>query len=189
MYRKCIYCPLVCTCKRDTAAFFYCPPDPFDCPGQEGAVLIQTFQGTPGTTGVTGISQVSLSLCSSLQFWTEGTMYLNTTAGSVRVQVEAANILTGTGNPINPPNAPDRNFIYYNQTTGNAFIWNGMWSQIIGAQGVTGETGPQGATGSTGPQGITGQPGVTGQTGPTGSDWKYGATRRNWSNRSSRPLI
>ena len=69
------------------------------------------------------------------------------------------------------------------QETGNLYIWDGSsWfdaGQIVGPQGLTGDTGPTGPTGpqgDTGPTGPTGATGETGLVGPTGPQGETGPT-------------
>uniref|UniRef100_A0A6C0JR55 Uncharacterized protein n=1 Tax=viral metagenome TaxID=1070528 RepID=A0A6C0JR55_9ZZZZ len=157
----------------------------FSCgDGCSAPLTVESWIGIPGATGSTGTA-VALELCDSLIFWSEGSSYLNVTAGSALVQIEPANILCGVTAPSLIPLAPDRNFLFVNTTTGYVYAWNGAlgissWQQVSGGltgpQGITGSVGPQGATGAgiqgvtgtTGPQGATGSVGPQGATGPVG---------------------
>ena len=120
-----------------------CPP----CDNQEGLFWVETWWGQPGASGSSGISAVSLKLCDALQFWSQGTMYVNAQQGSVQLRIEATNIISGVGAPVSPPSAPDFGFLYHdNSNPTNVWIWNpstAVWIQAAGA-GSGGLTGYKG---------------------------------------------
>ncbi|MBF0547921.1 MAG: SUMF1/EgtB/PvdO family nonheme iron enzyme [Candidatus Riflebacteria bacterium] len=75
---------------------------------------------------------------------------------------------------MGPPINPQTNWVYYDMTSGKAYIFNSTSWDIItqdgqmgtpGATGTTGPTGPIGPTGSVGQNGSTGSTGATGATG------------------------
>ena len=167
-------------CCQNQNSYFNSPLT-LECNNQDGLFFVETWQGLPGTSGSTGISIVSLKACDALQFWSAGTMFTNATQGSVRVQIDAENIITGNGPPVNNPPTTLFPFLYHDRISGDLWVWDvgsQMWQQAagIGQQGATGATGPQGATGNTGPQGPQGITGMQGATGTTGSQGPQGVT-------------
>ena len=138
-----------CECRLTQA--FSCRPTPaledIECNNGEPAILVETYLGgppPPSTSGTTGVltSAANLELCDTFQFWSEGTVFINATEGSVRLQFEAENLLTGLGDPNIAnlvPKAPNRVFGYTDTSQGNFWMWDGItgsWIQISG--GTTG---------------------------------------------------
>lgn len=164
-----------CTCPR---ASYYAGANKslndFTCGGAtcKAPLTVESWIGLPGASGSTGISAAALDLCDTLAFWTEGSMFINVTSGSARVQLEPNNLLCGPSGPTGSPPAPHRNFIYTDTNTGILHSWcsdEQEWVPIVGgATGLRGATGPQGPQGVTGAQGVTGLRGATGSTGPQG---------------------
>src|SRR6185503_6237378 len=181
-------CSLTCPCK--TYSSYYNKP-------VEESVTVQSYLGNPGdlTSILTG--QAILEMGSNLQFWTGGSVYLDATQGSAKLQIETNNILIGvTGAGFTGSENPPLNIAIpaagFEQISNSLSIWDPFvqsWlpvetvgstgpqgAGITGLVGVTGSTGPQGmvgVTGSTGPQGMVG---VTGSTGPQGMVGVTGST-------------
>lgn len=135
-------------CKRQSSFSFTCadPKDKkasrvvgSDCSNNiqdlrccDGSPVIKVETYTGGAPGISGtlVSEANLELCSKLQFWTEGTGVINVSQGSAQVQLETANLLTGSGDPIDPPPAPSRVFGYLDVTSSTFWVWNGSWIKI-----------------------------------------------------------
>jgi hypothetical protein len=173
-------CSITCPCKTNSS-YFNCSTSLLGvcCDGTPG-ITVQSYLGNPGDLTSQLLSSVDLDLCSSLQFWTQGTMSIGVEAGSARVGLETNNILVGpsgfTGVTPEPLN-PQRPLLGYNESNQTASIWDPnfqKWNIISGGGlGATGSTGPQGATG---PQGLPGQYAAIGATGPTGPQGATGVT-------------
>uniref|UniRef100_A0A6C0JWK5 Uncharacterized protein n=1 Tax=viral metagenome TaxID=1070528 RepID=A0A6C0JWK5_9ZZZZ len=173
-------CGMMCKCKI-RAAFFTCEDDEH--------IKVQTYLGEPGTVGSTLTGQAELSISdgccggdNNLQFWTDGSVLLEATEGSARVQVETNNIFigitgfTGSGSPPANVGVPA---VGFGTVTGALSVWDPflqMWLQVSGTGGFPGATGVQGATGSNGPQGADGPQGGVGPQGPVGADGVTGST-------------
>jgi len=54
----------------------------------DAPLTIETWQGEPEDPGSTEISSVPLNLCDKIQFWSEGSVNINATPGSAKVQFE-----------------------------------------------------------------------------------------------------
>src|SRR6185503_12931019 len=165
-------CGMMCKCKI-RAAFFNCEDD--------GVINVQTFIGNPGCTGpqcatLTGQAELSVSdgCCggaNNLQFWTNGSIFMEATQGSAKVVLETNNIFvasvgfTGDNNPPVNVGIPALGFDTADTTLA-------VWVPAIQAWlhvNVTGSSiGATGAIGATGGIGVTGAVGFTGAIGPTG---------------------
>ena len=191
-------CSITCPCKTNSS-YFNCSTSLLGvcCDGTPG-ITVQSYLGNPGDLTSQLLSSVDLDLCSSLQFWTQGTMSIGVEAGSARVGLETNNILVGpsgfTGVMPEPLN-PQRPLLGYNESNQTASIWDPnfqKWNIISG--------GGLGATGNTRahkaqldhrdyqvnlqvleqltnlPQGATGVTGSIGPQGVTGATGSQGAT-------------
>lgn len=133
-----------CTCRPPTS--YYAGPlktlQDFNCGNCDAPITVETWIGEPGVSGSTGISAVGLELCDKLIFWTDGTMDLHATSGSARVQIDAANLLCGDSGPVNPPPAPNRNFLYTDPINSSLYSWcgvtgtTGSWVLVSGGTGA-----------------------------------------------------
>jgi len=141
-------CNSFCECKqRDSfsSGVIGAPLDFAQCNGGVPAIQVESYiGGAPGTTGSSLVSSAQLELCDKLQFWTEGTTELNVQEGSAQVEIEAANILCGSGDPTITP-MTTRKFIYHDTTNNVLYAWPGSgpsptWNQVSLGGGGTGTT-------------------------------------------------
>ena len=133
-------CSLTCDCKkRDSFSSGTLGTSLGQCNGGIPSINVESYSGgSPGTTGSMFVSSAQLELCDSLQFYTEGTTELNVQEGSAQVGIEAANILSGSGEPMFTPLAPNRNFIYHDTMNNVLYSWSGSWNQVSlgGSSGI-----------------------------------------------------
>lgn len=126
-----------CTCRPPTS--YYAGPlktlQDFNCGNCDAPITVESWVGQPGVSGSTGISAVGLDLCDRLIFWTDGTMDINVTSGSARVQLDAVNLLCGTTGPQEPPPAPFRNFLY-TDSAGLTGVSLYSWCGVSGSTGT-----------------------------------------------------
>jgi len=136
-------CTLTCDCKKKNSfSSGTLGTSLGQCDGGIPGISVETYTGgAPGTTGSMFVSSAQLELCDSLQFWTDGTTELNVQEGSAQVGIEAANIISGSGEPLIVPAAPNRNFIYNDVENGVLYAWagpTGGWIQVSVGGGGTG---------------------------------------------------
>lgn len=122
--------------------------DDFQCRDGRPAIRIQSFIGGPppgseqeGETPGELHSEVDSDLCEPIQFWSEGTKFIGLTPGSAQIQLEAENLYTVEGTPVDPPPAPNRVFGAIDVTRNFLFKWNPttqVWFQVNGYSGISG---------------------------------------------------
>lgn len=97
-----------------------------------------------------------------------GLVFANSSIGystSASTSTTSKNFMTWMGQFTAPPTATQAYSVYYNSTSGGAFIWDkGTWN-ILAKQGLQGPKGDQGIQGL---QGDQGEPGVAGLDGEQG---------------------